>query len=120
MIISWTPKYTKGIIVLCMLSKPHFHKSLTSNCSRRQPVYQVTCVAHSFRPKRFIKLALDNIHRTFSSKVQFIRSATSFCSGVCITVKYLLIPLFWHTCKNGSEVYSPPLLDRNIVIFLSV
>jgi len=64
--------------------------------------------------------ALDNMQRTFSSKVMFILSATLFCCGVSLTVKYLSMPLSRHNCRKELLVYSPPLSEQSILIFLLV
>ncbi|TYI91673.1 hypothetical protein E1A91_D02G009900v1 [Gossypium mustelinum] len=81
----------------------------------RWPAY-VTASAQNCLPNP----ALDNIHRTFSSNVRFIRSANPFCCGVSLTVKCRTIPYSWHTSKNGSLLYSPPLSVLSRLIFLPV
>ena len=63
---------------------------------------------------------LDNIQQTFSSKILFILSATSFCCGVSLTVKCLSMPPSRHSCRKGSLVYSPPLSEWSTLIFLPV
>ncbi|TYH81444.1 hypothetical protein ES332_D03G201200v1 [Gossypium tomentosum] len=81
----------------------------------RWPAY-VTASAQNCLPNP----ALDNIHRTFSSNVRFIRSANPFCCGVSLTVKCRTIPYSWHTSKNGSLLYSTPLSVLSRLIFLPV
>jgi len=55
--------------------------------------------------KDFDNPEFDNMHRTLSSKVWFILSATSFYCGISLTMKCLSMPSSRHNYRNGSLVY---------------
>lgn len=53
-----------------------------------------------------------------SSMDMFFNYATPFCCGLQGTINSLLIPSFLQKETSSFEVYSPPLLDLKISIFL--
>ena len=68
---------------------------------------------HSEFPNEFDNPTVDNKHRTFSSEVKLISLATPLSR----TVKCTFIPSFWHSCRNGSLLCSPPLSNWSSLIF---
>ena len=60
-----------------------------------------------------------NIAFVASMMVWFFRFATPFYWGLYGFINSLLIPYSLHSSLNSSEVNSPPLFDRRVLIFLS-
>ena len=63
------------------------------------------------------KISIDNMQRTFSSKILFILLATSFYYSVSLNVKCVSTPSSWHSCNKGIL---SPLSEWSILIFLFV
>ena len=121
MIIGRTTKYPKWVIVLSNLSGPYFQRRFLPSIVDEGNLLMWWQTHTNVSAQNFFdKSKLDNIQRTFSSKVMFILSDSSFCWCVSLTVKCLSMPSLWHNYRKGSLVYSPPLFEQSNLIVLPV